>query len=98
MCVDEATFTNNQNHLVGPQVEFAYPRELESNEDLSAQLPFMALPDGSHMVCDTQLTPSLARTTAISTYFVTHYDQARSLVSHAIDKSRRTSLLTRGRK
>ena len=53
MCVDEATFTNNQNHLVGPQVEFAYPRELESNEDLSAQLPFMALPDGSHMVCDT---------------------------------------------
>ena len=55
MCVDEAMFTNNQNHLVGPQVEFAYPRELESNEDLSAQLPFMALPDGSHMVCDTQL-------------------------------------------
>ena len=39
------------NHLVGPQIEYAYPRELESNEELGTQLPFMALPDGSHMVC-----------------------------------------------
>ncbi|WFD31043.1 hypothetical protein MSPP1_002073 [Malassezia sp. CBS 17886] len=37
------------NHLVGPQVEYTCPPELRENEQLCAQLPFLALPDGSHL-------------------------------------------------
>lgn len=44
------SYALTQNHLVGPQVEFAYPSSLLDNEELSAQLPFLALPDGSHLV------------------------------------------------
>lgn len=40
-----------QNHLVGPQVEYAYPRALLENEEMCSRLPFLALPDGSHLVC-----------------------------------------------
>ncbi|UZJ53576.1 hypothetical protein CBS101457_002896 [Exobasidium rhododendri] len=36
------------NHLVGPQVEYAHPKELLEDEELCANLPFLALPDGSH--------------------------------------------------
>lgn len=39
-----------QNHLVGPQVEYAHPKELAEDEELCSNLPFMALPDGSHLV------------------------------------------------
>lgn len=38
------------NHLVGPQVEYAHPKELSDDEELCASLPFLALPDGSHLV------------------------------------------------
>lgn len=38
------------NHLVGPQVEYAHPKELLEDEELCSNLPFLALPDGSHMV------------------------------------------------
>ncbi|EPQ25998.1 uncharacterized protein PFL1_06453 [Pseudozyma flocculosa PF-1] len=37
------------NHLVGPQVEYAHPKELLEDEDLVKSLPFLALPDGSHL-------------------------------------------------
>lgn len=37
------------NHLVGPQVEYSYPSDLIHNEDLCRKLPFLALPDGSHL-------------------------------------------------
>jgi hypothetical protein len=38
------------NHLVGPQVEYAHPKELLEDEELCGKLPFLALPDGSHLV------------------------------------------------
>jgi hypothetical protein len=38
------------NHLVGPQVEYAHPKELLEDEELCGNLPFLALPDGSHLV------------------------------------------------
>lgn len=38
------------NHLVGPQVEYAHPKELAEDEELCGKLPFLALPDGSHLV------------------------------------------------
>ncbi|KAE8218761.1 hypothetical protein CF319_g7419 [Tilletia indica] len=37
------------NHLVGPQIEFAHPNSLLDDQDLSTNLPFLALPDGSHL-------------------------------------------------
>ncbi|KAK0565385.1 hypothetical protein OC861_003797 [Tilletia horrida] len=37
------------NHLVGPQIEFAHPNSLLDDPDLSTNLPFLALPDGSHL-------------------------------------------------
>ncbi|CBQ68417.1 conserved hypothetical protein [Sporisorium reilianum SRZ2] len=37
------------NHLVGPQVEYTYPKELQEDDDLIKSLPFLALPDGSHL-------------------------------------------------
>lgn len=37
------------NHLVGPQVEYSYPSDFIHNEDLCRKLPFLALPDGSHL-------------------------------------------------
>ncbi|PWZ03667.1 hypothetical protein BCV70DRAFT_154532 [Testicularia cyperi] len=37
------------NHLVGPQVEYTHPKELQDDEDLVRSLPFLALPDGSHL-------------------------------------------------
>lgn len=38
------------DHALGPTVEFAYPEVLQQNEDLNRTLPFLALPDGAHMV------------------------------------------------
>ena len=38
------------NHLVGPQVEFTVPEALAQDADILASLPFLALPDGSHLV------------------------------------------------
>lgn len=37
------------NHLVGPQVEYTYPKKLQDDQDLVKSLPFLALPDGSHL-------------------------------------------------
>ncbi|ETS64126.1 hypothetical protein PaG_01361 [Moesziomyces aphidis] len=37
------------NHLVGPQIEYTYPKQLQEDEDLVRSLPFLALPDGSHL-------------------------------------------------
>ncbi|GAA6013634.1 hypothetical protein JCM10207_004797 [Rhodosporidiobolus poonsookiae] len=36
------------DHAIGPNVEFAYPRWLKDNDELSRNLPFLALPDGAH--------------------------------------------------
>lgn len=44
------------NHLVGPQVEYAFPRLLQQDEDLCANLPFLALPDGSHLVSASRIS------------------------------------------
>lgn len=38
------------NHLVGPQIEYAHPKEVAEDEELRSNLPFLALPDGSHLV------------------------------------------------
>jgi hypothetical protein len=42
------------NHLVGPTVEWSYPesltRALERDQELTRLLPFLALPDGAHLV------------------------------------------------
>ncbi|WFD06582.1 hypothetical protein MVES1_001934 [Malassezia vespertilionis] len=50
------------NHIVGPQVEYTYPLSLKDNHDLCTKLPFLALPDGSHLhtvfgiSCNRQIT------------------------------------------
>ncbi|GAA5859457.1 hypothetical protein JCM1840_004624 [Sporobolomyces johnsonii] len=36
------------DHAIGPNIEFAYPPELERNDELNRNLPFLALPDGAH--------------------------------------------------
>jgi hypothetical protein len=42
------------NHLVGPTVDWSYPpsltRVLSKDEELTRLLPFLALPDGAHLV------------------------------------------------
>ncbi|EIW72030.1 hypothetical protein TREMEDRAFT_26165 [Tremella mesenterica DSM 1558] len=42
------------NHLIGPTVEFAYPQSLQiaiqDDDSFSKLLPFLALPDGAHLV------------------------------------------------
>ncbi|OXB36127.1 cytoplasmic protein [Cryptococcus neoformans] len=41
------------NHLIGPTVEYAFPPSLQNalsiDENLSKELPFLALPDGAHL-------------------------------------------------
>jgi hypothetical protein len=37
------------NHLLGPTIEYAHPQEVANDEELKAKLPFLALPDGSHL-------------------------------------------------
>ncbi|CEQ40758.1 SPOSA6832_02416 [Sporobolomyces salmonicolor] len=36
------------DHAIGPNIEFAWPPELERNDELNRNLPFLALPDGAH--------------------------------------------------
>ncbi|CAD7061085.1 unnamed protein product [Tilletia caries] len=43
------------NHLVGPQIEFAHPNSLLDDPDLASNLPFLALPDGSHLIASDAL-------------------------------------------
>lgn len=38
------------HHQVGPQVEHTFPPRLMEDKDLMMDLPFFALPDGSHLV------------------------------------------------
>lgn len=38
------------NHSLGPIVDYSYPPELQKDEDIIRSLPFLALPDGAHMV------------------------------------------------
>jgi hypothetical protein len=38
------------HHTFGPIVEYSYPPELKDDEDIVKNLPFLALPDGAHMV------------------------------------------------
>jgi hypothetical protein len=38
------------NHALGPIVEYSYPSNLQEDEDILKALPFLALPDGAHMV------------------------------------------------
>ena len=37
------------NHIVGPKIEF-YEGEIFEDEEIAKILPFLALPDGAHMV------------------------------------------------
>lgn len=38
------------DHALGPIVEFAHPPVFRDNEELNKNLPFLALPDGAHLV------------------------------------------------
>ena len=38
------------NHSLGPVVDYSYPAHLQEDEDIAKSLPFLALPDGAHMV------------------------------------------------
>lgn len=38
------------NHSLGPIVDYSYPPNLQEDEDIARALPFLALPDGAHMV------------------------------------------------
>lgn len=42
------------NHSLGPIVDYSYPPHLQEDEDIAKSLPFLALPDGAHMVRVTQ--------------------------------------------
>ena len=37
------------NHIVGPKIEF-YEGEIFEDEEIAKILPFLALPDGAHLV------------------------------------------------
>lgn len=36
------------DHAEGPRIEYAHPKEVAEDEELRTNLPFLALPDGSH--------------------------------------------------
>lgn len=38
------------NHSLGPVVDYSYPAYLQEDDDITKSLPFLALPDGAHMV------------------------------------------------
>lgn len=38
------------NHTLGPVVDWSYPSHLKTDEDIVKNLPFLALPDGAHLV------------------------------------------------
>jgi hypothetical protein len=38
------------DHSLGPVIEFSHPAWLKDDTDLQASLPFLALPDGAHLV------------------------------------------------
>lgn len=38
------------DHTLGPIIEFGYPQAFQDDADLNRDLPFLALPDGSHAV------------------------------------------------
>lgn len=48
------------HHQIGPQVEHTFPPDLMKDQDLMADLPFFALPDGSHLVRFLQLFEPVA--------------------------------------
>lgn len=82
-----------QNHLVGPRMEYACPSGLLDNEELASHLPFMALPDGSHLVRHAPYT-SRERTTATSTSTARPCIRLPFLAFRVIARSWHTSLLT----
>ena len=43
------------NHIVGPKIEF-YEGEIFEDEEIAKILPFLALPDGAHLVIDSVIT------------------------------------------
>lgn len=38
------------DHAIGPCLEWSFPASLRENDELTGRLPFLALPDGAHMV------------------------------------------------
>jgi hypothetical protein len=38
------------DHALGPKIEYSYPTHLQEDADLATNLPFLALPDGAHLV------------------------------------------------
>lgn len=84
------------NHLVGPQVEYAHPKELLEDEELCGSLPFLALPDGSHQVSRIkkvseeimahQMCSSPTKTSATFISPARRFTMPQSLVSLAIDR------------
>ena len=57
------TCMTNENLQIGPAVEFAYPPSLSSaitdDESLTRLLPFLALPDGAHLVSQLRIACSV---------------------------------------
>jgi hypothetical protein len=47
--------SNRRPKQVGPTVEMAYPESILDDEELCKILPFLALPDGAHLVINTVL-------------------------------------------
>lgn len=45
------------NHIVGPRIEF-YEGEIFEDEEIAKILPFLALPDGAHLVINPVITNS----------------------------------------
>ena len=45
------------NHIVGPKIEF-YEGEIFEDEEIAKILPFLALPDGAHMVINPVIVDS----------------------------------------
>lgn len=44
------------HHALGPIVEFSHPPTLKEDVNVNKNIPFLALPDGAHLVSDQQLT------------------------------------------
>jgi len=45
------------NHIVGPKIEF-HEGEIFEDEEIAKILPFLALPDGAHLVINSAVTYS----------------------------------------
>ena len=59
------------NHIVGPKIEF-HEGEIFEDEEIAKILPFLALPDGAHLVIDPVITNSRCPYSECSTQVLFH--------------------------